>query len=282
MRKESGSSSAGVHWKGFMGVVAGSTPTIYQHFEEVGDMGERFIYYRMKHFNEEKVLDVALHREKTGKELDLYLSGLYAEYIKGCGLGSPDKVKLSNEEQERIKNVARLAATLRTPIRINKYRGVVEYIPVRESPTRVMLQLIAIAKGLAVMNYHDKKLCGLTEDDLKSIEWCAYSLANEERRACLRALVSEDFGVHISTQAIADAIGLNTDVTKNVLECLAATGVVVRTSDGKLAWSIKDRSVYDIVRNFEKDSLLTITERESSEEEMEGGAFEEEWQSYKG
>ncbi len=85
MVKYSGNKDKPIMWKGYLGVIAGSTPSIYSHFEEVSDMGERFIYYRMKDYDPENATRLSMKRTLYGKELDEKLSGLRLsnrEYLK--------------------------------------------------------------------------------------------------------------------------------------------------------------------------------------------------------
>ena len=70
MIKYSGNSAKPIEWRGHLGVIAGSTPSLYRNFEEVADMGERFIYYRMKEYDGHKATKLALERKIFGKELD--------------------------------------------------------------------------------------------------------------------------------------------------------------------------------------------------------------------
>ena len=279
MIKYSGTSNTPIEWKGSLGILAGSTPSIYTHFEEVADMGERFIYYRMKKYDVEAATRRSLCRTVFGKELDDKLSGWYADYLKdsvknvaGVDGGVP---AISIEVYERIVQISMFAAMLRTPTHYDKWAKTIDKIPVSEMPMRVALQLSAIARGLMVMSYFDSgeaKSWELSEDDIGYVEWCAYSLANEERRACLRVLCGVEFGGTVRGQTIADEIGLSTDVVRNVLQHLSAIGIVERSgADGGLTWRIKDEKVWTTVRRLEGivGAVDRVVERELTLDEAE-------------
>jgi len=254
MVKYSGSSSEPISWKGYMGVLAGSTPSIYSHFEEVADMGERFIYYRMKPYDVEKATRISLHRTVFGKELDGILSDMYGEYIKESVMSANGEVPpLSEEVDERILTIAMFAALLRTPTHYDRFSKSVDRVPVSEAPMRVALQLRAIARALSVMAHHDTGSWELEEADIRYLEWCAYSLANEERRACLRVLGALGYRETLSTQMIADAIGLSTPITGISLQSLAAVGILERSGSGNSGhvWMIKDSATWGIVQRLE-------------------------------
>lgn len=283
MTKFSGTSNEPIVWKGSLGILAGSTPSIYSHFEEVADMGERFIYYRMRSYDVEKATRRSLSRSKYGKGLDEEISLLYADYIKDAvqNIGEDDIPGVSLETNDRIVYIAMFAAMLRTPTHYDKYQKMIDRIPVPEMPMRVAIQLTAIARGLMVLRHHDTGEWDLTEEDTRYVEWCAYSLANEERRACLRLIATIPFGVAMKTQTIADKIGLGTEIINMNLQHLAAISILDRNAaQNSLSWSFKNKGEWEIVRRLEKIvEDTTYEERELTEEEKKewNEAVEEEW-----
>lgn len=266
MNKFSGTSNEPLHWHGDVGIIAGSTPSIYAHFEEVADMGERFIYYRMKDFDDEKATRLALSRKMNGRELDEKLSGLYADYIKKVVKNFKGDADLPEAVIERIIKVASFAERVRTPAHLDWREKTIDKIPVQAKPMRVALQLEGLAKGLVVM------FGEIQEDDIRAIEWCGYSLANEEKRAILKILAGHawDEGQGISTQKIADLIGLSTSITGTILQNLASINVIKRDGRGdSLFWSIKNKNDWDTVRRLEDISENRLyADRELSQEEM--------------
>lgn len=272
MTKYSGISNEPIKWKGALGILAGSTPSIYTHFEDVADMGERFVYYRMKDYDVEKATRRSLNRSMYGKELDQAIGVLYEEYIKDSIRNIKDNVpEISETVFERIVHISMFAAKLRTPTHYDKYAKAIDKVPVSEMPMRVALQLSSIARGLSVMEYYDTGSWDLTEKDIGHIEWCAYSLANEERRACLRVLARVDFDNSLPTQTVADEIGLSTSVVNMSLQHLVAIGILKRTGDySGLQWSIKEKSVWEIVRRLENISdSVEFSERIVTSDEKE-------------
>lgn len=258
MVKYSGTSDKSIKWKGYLGVLAGSTPSIYSHFEEVSDMGERFIYYRMKDYDPEKATRLAMSRKIYGKELDDKLSNLYGDYIKEVVTAyGGEEIVLPQNISDRILQIAMFAEKVRTVAHTDFYKTI-DRIPVSAMPMRVALQLITIAKGLYIMRNGD-----LSDKDMEIIDWCGYSLANEEKRACLKVLGGVEYNKYVSTQNIADKIGLATSVVGLLLQNLGATGILTRTggNDG-LMWTIKHESHWKIVRRVEKiDIIEEIEER---------------------
>lgn len=254
MIKHVGNKDKSIVWKGYLGIIAGSTPSIYSHFEEVSDMGERFIYYRMKDYNAEKATRLSMQRKMYGKDLDDKLSNLYAEYLKEVVTSHNDEpIALSEVAQERILSIAMFAENIRTPIHTDFKERIIDKIPVPAMPMRVALQLTAIAKGLAVLRKYETGYAILTDEDYAMIDWCGYSLANEEKRACLKVLATLPLSGWMTTQNVADDIGLSTGITKLILQNLASVKVVKRGGGlDALTWKIDKEADWNIIRRIER------------------------------
>lgn len=275
MVKYSGNLKQPLKWpaqgKGYLGVLAGSTPSIYAHFEEVADMGERFIYYRMKEISPRKATELALSRKVFGHDLDETLSKLYGEYVmEVCKNVDPEKVILSETVINRIIEVAMFAERVRTPAHMDWKGESIRKIPVSALPMRVSLQLKAIARGIGAIKFYETGACEFTDADLSVIDWVGYSLANEEKRACLKVMASVAFDAGLTTSTVADQVGLNTNIIGIILQNLAAVGVLTRTGDGmnSLRWHFKEVSDYNIVRRIEHiQGELNLVNRESTSED---------------
>ena len=253
MVKHSGSSKEPIEWKGYMGVVAGSTPSIYGSFEEVADMGERFIYYRMKEFSAEKATHLALSRGKNGKALDLGLSVLYKEYIQHIVKGAVlDDLVVPDTVRTRIIEIAMFAERVRTPVKTDFKGERITHIPLPAYPMRVSIQMLAIAKALMCMQKYETGDYELQEEQLGLLDWVCYSMANEEMRAVLRILAGLGEGVSVNTSDISDKIGLDEHTTGLILQNLSAIGVVSRLTTGDyISWSFKEDRYYRLVRRIE-------------------------------
>lgn len=269
MIKHSGNQKEPLKWNGYLGIIAGSTPTIYSTFEEVSDMGERFIYYRMKEFDRYKATKLALNRTIYGKDLDEKLADIYGAYIKEVIQNADPEadIKFPEEIEDRIIKIAIFAETIRTTSH-KDWQGNQDRISIPAYPMRVAQQLRGLGKALAIMKHHDTGSYELGEEEMKVLEWTGYSLANEENRACLRILASLDFNTGASTQAIADEIGLNTDVVRIFLQNLSAVGILKRSGGTELKFKYKDKEQYDFVRKIENlHEIVEIEEREVVSEE---------------
>ncbi len=273
MTKMVGNKDKPLVWEGFLGVIAGSTPSIYSNMEEVADMGERFMYFRMKPYNERKASQIALSRPFGGKQLDEKLADLYRDYIKDVVKNNVEtKVELDQKYVSEIIDIAIFAEKIRTINKIDKFTKDIERIPSTAMPMRTALQLLNIAKSLFIMRKNE----GLefTEVDMDIIRWLGWSLGNEEKRAVLNTLNKQPYAV--SSQSIADSIGLSTRVISAVLQNLASTKLVERTGDGaNLKWQITDFYTTEFVAKISTQSVVELKERAISLDEKDI-AYEEE------
>jgi len=236
-----------IEWNGSLGILAASTPSIYRHFEGMADMGERFLYYRMKPFDKNQALDVAMTRKLSGKALDTAIGELYREYLTDVASNVETVPNLHSDDVRAISEMAKIASVIRTPVSVDRYSGLVDRIPEAEMPMRTALQLRTLAKGLAIMNMREHGTSRLTTANLRALEWCAFSLANDERRATLKTLATYLRGATAS--AIGQSMKLPTKTAERVLEQLNALGLVTLTSAGGVdLWSLVEETLVDAVR----------------------------------
>jgi len=127
--KSSGSRADDMLWpidksRGYVGIISGSTPSIYRFLAEVADMGERFINYRMKPTDMHKMADFINANTISSESLDKSLAELYKEFITTL-LHEPDVrqyAPLSPEVKDIITSIAEYATLLRTPVHIDERR----------------------------------------------------------------------------------------------------------------------------------------------------------------
>jgi len=258
-----------ISWKGKLGIIGASTASLYRHFEDIADMGERFMYYRMKPYDVDRAVDKSLSRTLYGQALDEHIGELYKEYLSDvmAANDTDNPPTFTDEDNKKIKEMAKLASVIRTPVHTNERSNEVDRIPEPEMPMRTALQLRGLALGMCVMNMNENGSSTLTEKNIRALEWCAFSLANDERRKTLQALAEYPAGCTAS--AIAMSLGLPTTPTANYLQQLAALRVCSRLKvDGSNAdlWIMQDESMRDIILRLSgterQDGILTTDEED--------------------
>jgi hypothetical protein len=258
--KGSGSKSASIEWKGYLGMIAGSTPSIYRYFNEVADMGERFISYRMRPIDVHKAVEFVSTHAHTSTSLNGSIGALIQEFLPPLLQSLPDKKympKLHQTTLDTIRDVSEHCTLLRTPIHLDERTGLVDEFPEPEMPFRVMKQLTYLAVGMQCIAPDPS--APLPEDMTRALEWTAYSLANDKRRAYMRAVCALEFeGKKITTKAVSAITGLHTEIVTRGMSQLQALRILELSDDGdKKGWSVRNREIYKMVRRLDP---LTITQ----------------------
>ncbi len=236
--KSSGNRKEDMTWEGYVGMISGSTPSIYRYFAEVADMGERFVSYRMKTFDKHKALDFITANQHSSRDLDGMLSELLGSYIKEL-MATPNLMSLavlSDETKATISATAEHCTLLRTPVHIDERSGFVDEFPEPEMPFRVMKQLTYLAQGLQALNGGE-----MSKEMLHALEWVGWSLANDKRRSYLKAITILDYqSKKITARNISAITGLHKDVVKKGLDQFQALGIITLQGDdnGEYEWHL--------------------------------------------
>lgn len=254
--KSSGNRKEAMDWRGHIGMIAGSTPSIYRYFSEVADMGERFLSYRMRTIDKHKAVEFVTSHRRTATSLNEEIGAIFYQYLQEILSTLPkskEELPVVHEvTQAIIANVAEHATLLRTPVHIDERSGLVDEFPEPEMPFRVMKQLSSMAQALQCMS--DDPSQPLDEDLTRALEWTAYSLANDKRRAYMKALVGlNDSSKGLTSRNISAATGLHNDIVKKGLDQLQALGIIrlQYEDEGKKEWEITNQGLVKIVRRLD-------------------------------
>lgn len=263
--KSSGNRKEPIVWEGYMGMIAGSTPSIYRYFSEVADMGERFLSYRMKPYDVHKATAFVTDHPTTSRDLTERLSCVLKEYVVELIQGLPADRRylpaLHASTRTTIQDMSEYSTLLRTPVHVDERTGLVDEFPEPEMPFRVMKQLSAIAQALQCMAEDPQQ--PLPADLTEALEWTAYSLANDKRRAWLRNLVGlEDAGKFLTARNISACTGLHSEVVKKELDQLQAIGIITLLDEesSHKRWEIAHRPMVEMVRRVDPYSAAIISE----------------------
>lgn len=253
--KSSGNRKEAVVWEGYLGMIAGSTPSIYRFFNEVADMGERFINYRMKPMNVHKAVEFVTSHPQTSGSLNGNLTDLIREFLPPLlqSLPTPDsRPKLHPVTKQVIQEVAEHCTLLRTPVHIDERSGLVDEFPEPEMPFRVMKQLTYLAEAMQCLAPNPSE--PLPENMTRALQWTAYSLANDKRRAFLKAVVYlHAISKPISTKNVAALVGLHPTIASTGLSQLQALKIIYQTDekDGDKDYQVQNLDLCAMVRRID-------------------------------
>jgi hypothetical protein len=253
--KSSGNRKEPMEWKGFIGMLAGSTPSIYRFFAEVADMGERFVSYRMKAFDKHKAVEFISNNTMTAMEMDERIATTLQSFLTPLISNQENlqHITLSDDTKATIANIAEHCTLLRTAVHTDERSGFVDEFPEPEMPFRVMKQLTYIAQGLQVLNQGP-----LTPQLTEALEWVGWSLANDKRRAYLKAITILDYqSKKITAKNVSAITGLHRDVVKKGLDQFQALGIITLEGDdnGEYRWYLTHRELRDITLRLDKPDL---------------------------
>ena len=238
-------------WEGYMGMIAGSTPSIYKYFSEVADMGERFISYRMKDYDIDKAVEFVTKSNKTSQELNEALRAILQEYLGEILPALTTIPALPDSTMHQIQETSKLCTWMRTPVSINERTEQVDEFPIKEMPFRVMKQLTAIGKAMYAMElYENPEATELPEDLGNALDWCGYSLANDKRRAFLRFMVGiQDYKGRIDNAALSTCTGLPEATVRRGLQQLKALDIIHAKADE--TWGLSSVEMTQLVRRLD-------------------------------
>jgi hypothetical protein len=208
-------------WQGKLGLIAGVTPTIDQHHAVIGQMGTRFLFYRLATDDANKVARGALaHGGREGK-----MRGELADAVEKVLTAASDVTlrELTEPEQERLVCLAVFATTCRTAVERDPRTREILDVPQPEGPARFVGQLRLLLHGLETIGVGPPETWRL-------LAKLALDAMPASRLVVLRHLHAA--ATQLGTGEIASAVQLPTVTARRGLEDLALLGVVDRSKVG--------------------------------------------------
>lgn len=273
-------------WKGKVGAMAGATEIIYDYQEDFSAMGDRFIMYSMKQPGRQELLKFVMDKEEdpdsNKEEMRIYLKACVKSYVGFILENMVDEgIVLDEETKQNIIDVADFCTLVRSGVIIDKRRGHVEFVPSAEMPTRMIHQLMTIAKAM-IVRHKTEPLSGgdkaphnigkLTEAEEKILCKVAFDSIPKKRRMALKLLAT--YPVGITTKGLATSLNYESEVVKGWLSQLNGLGVCRREGKGGPVgdtW-VLNRKYHDVVIKFEN---IKVKEGVLEDDEFSDDDFEE-------
>jgi len=254
-------------WKGKVGLVAGCTPEIEAHHIAMGELGERFLYYRTDADDDDtrqKMMAKAKAMEGVEKiardEIARAVHGVIAS-VKGKAVSS---VQVENHFWEWLTALVDMTTTLRSSVKRNAYhRDVVEYTPHKEGPGRMYKACQVLIKSLALVRGRNH----VTEQDYEVVAKVCVDSIPSVRREAMKALIKimSEGGGGVRAKDVARMTGYQaTESVVYHLADLGALGIVDRwVQDGQnQESSLNSPWIYElkkpIFEKLEKCGLVDI------------------------
>ncbi|MBW2562363.1 MAG: hypothetical protein JRE40_16145 [Deltaproteobacteria bacterium] len=230
-----------------MAMIAGATPDIEAHGQSMGELGERFMYYRVDSDDDDtrsKMMDKARAMEGLEKEAREEISIAVRGVVSNCKNMDFSKVKMEKCYGDWLANLVDLTTNLRTPVKRNYYRReVIEYTPHKEGPGRMYKACQVLLKSLAVVRGRQE----VNEDDYAvAVKICIDSIQSIRREA-VKALAKTYGRGGVRPKDIAQLTGYqSTESVGYHLADLSALGLVDRWIDKYKAKHLNAPFLYEM------------------------------------
>lgn len=229
-----------VTWRGKMGAIAGVTEVVYRYLADLSAMGDRFAMYCIDQPDKINASRKAIENGSSIKDLEIHLRECFKNFI-GSTIDNmeEDEIHLSEDIREELLIMAAFAVDARSAVMTDFKTGMVDFVPSKEMPMRLIEQLYALATAIIVINKANEELPkdhpahqnDLTQDEKKLIIKCAFDSIPVMRRKVLSILAQYRLGVRTAGMAIS--INLSTEMAKKYLFELNALQLCERIKRGQ-------------------------------------------------
>ena len=237
--------------KAKFGILAGVTPIIDKYHAFNQSLGERFLKFRIRYGDRKKLREKARENNSKKKEMRNELSEVVEAYLESLRIPKMDDVILAKEIRSKIEKAADFLATVRSSVPRNGYTKQVDCLPEPEQPCRIIGELEALVKGIAVARGKQR----VDNGDYEEITKIVKDSLPSTKLWVIKALVIER--CWLTTKQVSDSTRLPFSTVKILLEDLNMLDVVEKLSgsesylqnDGD-KWKLKE-SVRDMILEIE-------------------------------
>lgn len=216
-------------WEGRLGFLTGSTPAIERHHAVIGELGERFLWYRLltPDSDREAIADLALEDTGHEEQMRAEIAEAFLDVISRVDPEEVAAVTCDADAAKRIGAAANLATWLRTPV-VRDYRDkTIDYQPLPEGPARMAKALLRLGKALAAIRGEQV----IDEEALSLLVKIALDSVPPKRLAAVRCLAAADGWVR--SRKVALKLRLPTTSATYLLEDLALLDVIEKRVERK-------------------------------------------------
>jgi len=234
-----------LQWKGRLGLLTASTPAIERHHSVIGELGERFLTYRLDtpEDDREAIGDVALEDSGQEGQMREEIAQAFLDVIGDIDPASVAAVSCPKEIKAILRDAANLATWLRTPVARDYRDKTIEYQPLPEGPARMAKALLRLGKALAAVRGQD----AIDADVASLLAKIALDSVPPKRLAAVRFLARES--TWVTTRELGFAINLPTTSATYLLEDLDALRIINKrvqggedaSSNRPFEWRLRDR-----------------------------------------
>lgn len=270
-------------WAGKIGILAASTPDIYNHLEVVRSAGERFLYYFMSATSNKDMLVKQRDNLSSPQAITDALKPLYYEYVHAVKdfimRESMPEFKLTPDQYARTDRAVIFCVKSKSTIRTDYRTGAVAGMPQTASIGRDNRAFMTLLKALQIMDAYENKTIHTPVSDARIdlIEKCAYSAICTERRKILEVLADTRESMSGSEIGLTHGVGMPKEAVEKFIAPLHAVGIINRHKLGTaFKWFIGDENTRAFILKVSAEMQeevppeLDKTEGDAAEEEEWG------------
>lgn len=251
-----------IHWIGKIGILAGGTIAVQRKMRQFSEQGERFINYSIKQPDAIEMTTRAVSNQESMKEKEAMLQQIVKDFIEQTITdGAQSGLVIPKDLEEELISVSNFSTLARSPVILDKKTNKVAWVPEREMPARMAIQLINLGKSLMIMSGEKE----LSNKNAKILYQCAMDSIPVERRLIMRVLTQYKSA---STKNLAIHLNYPTDPVLSWCSQLNARKLVERVARGDGSsdtWILKPEyrivmERYEHVKQFDYDLKPTDEE----------------------
>lgn len=216
-------------WEGRLGLLTASTPAIEKHHGVIGELGERFLWFRLLTPEDYRaaIADLALEDSGQEEQMRTEIAEAFRDVIGDVDPEAVNAVTCPAEIKAKLGVAANVATWLRTPVARDFRDKSIDYTPLAEGPARMAKALLRLGKGLATVRGED----AIDDDVADLLIKVALDSIPPKRLGAVRYLAALDSWER--TRKIALRLRLPTSSATYLLEDLAALDVVEKRVERK-------------------------------------------------
>lgn len=262
-----------ISWKGRIGLIAGITTIIDYEANSFASMGERFIQYKIIAPDRIEALRKAWDNAFDIKAKREHLQECMKSYIEyALENMTEEKIELEKDIRENIFEIANFTAIARSGVKLDFRTGKVTFVPEKEMPMRIAMQLYGIACGISILDsieplVQESRKNNLTASDVALLYKIALDSIPTQRRLTLINLAKYKGGV--TTAGLATKLRYPTETVNNWLSQVNALGFCERMKGGREdVWMLKEE-FRGTIEKFEQVRSVDSDLTEDNAEEIE-------------
>jgi len=231
-------------------VIAAVTP-VYEHYYSVAQqLGERFLTFRMRHIDEDRVAKASFDNMQGDDRPLSRIESAFAAYIQHVHVPKISQMIFPNKYRRRLIDLAVLTAACRTHVHRSGPRRAISAAPQKETAGRLVRQLARIMMGIAcsrgranILEADFRIARRLAVDSLPPLTACLLRGLYRLRKECMQKYPGASYRWYVSAPAVRAVVHLNIGTVQQRMEDLEALGILLAdpTSERHLRYMLADK-----------------------------------------